>query len=75
MTEATMFAMSSGRARSSFPVDSRVVSCHMDRWLGGHDLVAIRATVVGATVAAAKGYSPNTTAKRNTPGTLAGGLT
>jgi hypothetical protein len=70
MTEAPMFSMSNGRARSSFPVN-----CHLDGWLGGQDVSVIGATVVGATVAGAMGYSPKTTAKRNTPGNLAGGLT
>ena len=80
MTEATMFSMSSGRARSSVPMNGRlgelrVDNCHFGRWLGGHDVSVIDATVVGATVAGAMDYSPKTTAKRNTPGNLAGGLT
>ena len=78
MTEAPMFSMSSGRARSSFPVTHQIESmanCHLDRWLGGHGVSVIGATVVGATFAGAMDYSPKTTAKRNTPGNLAGGLT
>jgi len=70
MTQAPMLSMSGGRARSSFPAN-----CHVDRWLGGHDVSVIGATVVGETFAAQLGYSPKTTAKRNTPGNLAGGLT
>ena len=75
MTEATMLSMSNGRARSSFLVNDHVGNCHVDRWLGGQDMSAIGATVVGATFASAKGYSPKTTAKRITPGNLTGGLT
>ncbi|MET0910952.1 MAG: hypothetical protein ABWZ99_15910 [Ilumatobacteraceae bacterium] len=78
MTEAPTFSMSSGRARSSFAVDAQIdhmANCHVDRWLGGHGVSAIDATVTGATFAGAKGYSPTTTVKRLTPGNLAGGLT
>jgi hypothetical protein len=74
-----MLSMPSGRARSSFAIDALLIdnaaNCHVDRWLGGHDVSAIDATVTGVTFAGAKGYSPKTTVKRNTPGNLVGGLT
>ena len=79
MTEAPMFSMSSGRARSSFTVIDHMIdtmaNCHLDRWLGGHGVSVIGATVMGASFAGAMGYSPKTTAKRTTPGNLVGGLT
>ena len=79
MTEATMCSMSSGRARSSFALDAHLIdnaaNGRVGRWLGGHGVFAIDATVPGAIFAGAKGYSPTATAKRNTPGNLVGGLT
>ena len=79
MNEATMCSMSGGRARSSFAVNDHLIdslaNCHVDRWLGGHGVSALGATVSGATFAGAKGYSPTATAKRITPGNLTGGLT
>jgi len=79
MTEAPMFSMSSGRARSSFTVIDHMMdtmaNCHVVRWLGGHGVSSLDATVTGATFAGAKGYSPKATVKRNTPGNLVGGLT
>jgi len=52
-----------------------MANCHVGRWLGGHGVSALDATVTGATFAGAKGYSPKATVKRNTPGNLVGGLT
>ena len=79
MTEASVFSMSSGRARSSFSVIDHMMdtmaNCHVGRWLGGHGVSALDATVTGTTFAGAMGYSPKTTAKRTTPGNLVGGLT
>ena len=64
MTEAFetfTLSMPSGRAHSSL-----AMNCQTGRWLGGHD----------ALISGAVEYSPKTvTAKRNTPGSLSGGLT
>ena len=75
MTEAIMLSTLSGRARSSYLVNDHVGNCHVDRWLGGQDMSATGAIVVGATFANATGGFPQTTVKRITPGNLAGGLT
>ncbi len=73
MTTPLMSSMSGNRARSAFGSN-----CHVNGWLGhlgGHGVSFQDETAMGLTVTAAKGYSPQPTVKRITPGNLAGGLT
>jgi len=83
MNQPLMHSMPTGRARSfAFHVPvlaanhtADLGNCQIDRWLDGEGVSAIGATVRGSSFAGAVDYSPKTTVKRTTPGTLVGGLT
>ena len=73
MTTPLMLSMPGDRARSAFGSN-----CPANGWLGhlgGHALSFADASGMNATVIGAKGYSPEPTVKRATPGNLVGGLT